>query len=102
MVVELNADNFENEVLNSDKPVLIDFFAQWCGPCKMSAPFVEEFAENNKGIKVCKLDVEAAPSMAVKYGVMNVPTFVYIDKGEVKNKKVGAVNTDALNELVNL
>ena len=75
--VILNSDNFEAEVLKSDKPVLVDFFATWCGPCKMTAPHVARLADAYKdSVKVCKLDVDEAPDVAQRYGVSSIPTIL--------------------------
>lgn len=82
--------NFETEVLKSDLPVLVDFFADWCGPCKMMAPVIEELAGELKGkVKVGKLDVDENPETAAKYGVMSIPTLILFKKGEVAKTLIG-------------
>jgi len=85
----INDDNFEEEVLNSDKPVLVDFWADWCGPCKMVAPVLDEIAEEFQEIKVCKLNVDENEEIPSKYGVMSIPTLLYFEEGEETGKIVG-------------
>lgn len=88
----ISDDNFENEVLKSDKPVLIDFWATWCGPCRTIAPIVEEIAlEYNGKVKVGKLDVDNNQQTAIKYGVRSIPTLLVFKNGEVKETIIGAV-----------
>ena len=89
-VIQLTSDNFENEVLNSDKPVLVDFYADWCGPCKMMAPVVEQIAEENDDIKVGKINVDDEQDLAAKYGVMSIPTIGFFKDGDIVEKSVGA------------
>jgi len=85
-------DNFESEVLKSDKPVIIDFWAAWCGPCKMIAPIIEELADEYDGkVKVGKLDVDENNQTAIKYGVRSIPTVLFVHDGEVKESIIGAV-----------
>lgn len=91
MVEEVTVQNFDAKVLNSDKPVLVDFFATWCGPCKMMSPTIDEIAAENEGTyDVYKVDIDENPDLVEKYGVMGVPTFVTFVDGKVKNKAVGA------------
>ena len=93
-----NAD-FEQEVLQSEIPVLVDFFATWCMPCKMFAPVLEEVSEEREGaLKVVKLDVEEAPELAVKYRVMSIPTLKLFQNGEVKESFVGAMSKEELSD----
>ena len=88
----LNKDNFESEVLKSDMPVLVDFWAAWCGPCKMLAPTIAELAEEYEGkVKVCKYNIDDDASIAIKYGVVSIPTLLLFKNGEVVDKSVGFV-----------
>ena len=88
--VILNATNFTSEVLESDIPVLVDFWATWCGPCKMLAPTISRIAEEKAGVvKVCKLDVDEEPELAQKYGIASIPTLKVFVNGEVVNTKIG-------------
>ena len=87
--LKFTTDNFEKEVLKSDKPVLVDFWATWCAPCRMQGPIVEELADERSDIKVGKLDVDENPEIAEKYGVMSIPTLLVIENGEVVHQMVG-------------
>ena len=89
-VLHITKDNFEAEVLKSDKPVLLDFFAVWCGPCKMISPILEEIAEEREDIKVCKVNVDEEPELASQYQVMSIPTLFVIKDGEITNQSLGA------------
>jgi thioredoxin 1 len=92
MALELNENNFDSEVLKSDKPVVVDFWAEWCGPCRMIAPIIEEMHAEYAGKAVLgKVDVDSAPSIAAKYGIRNIPTVLFFKNGEVVDKQVGAV-----------
>ncbi len=99
MALELTDANFEENVLNSDKPALVDFWAVWCGPCRMVGPVVEEIANDYEGKAVVgKVDVDNNPEIAQKYGIRNIPTILFIKDGEVVDKQVGAVGRAALAE----
>lgn len=89
-VLHITKDTFESEVLRSDKPVLLDFFAVWCGPCKMIAPVLDEIAAEREDIKVCKVNVDEEPELAAKYQVMSIPTLMVIKDGQIVNQSLGA------------
>ena len=91
MAIEITDANFEELVVNSDKPVMIDFWAVWCGPCRMIAPIVEEMSGEYEGKAVIgKVDVDSNPEVAMKYGIRNIPTVLFVKNGEVADKQVGA------------
>lgn len=97
MEMKFTSENFDAEVLNSDKPVLVDFFATWCGPCKMMAPVVESLAAEYDGkVKVGKLDVDESEDIAARYGVMTIPTIFLFKNGQILNKTVGVQSKDTL------
>lgn len=89
-VLHITKDTFEQEVLRSDKPVLLDFFATWCGPCKMIAPVLDEIAAEREDIKVCKVNVDEEPELAARYQVMSIPTLLVIKDGKTVNQSLGA------------
>ena len=89
-VIHINNQNFKNEVLHSDKPVLLDFWAPWCGPCRMVLPIVEEIAKERKDIKVGKINVDEQPELASQFGVMSIPTLVVIKDGKIVKQAMGA------------
>ena len=99
-VMKVTSENFEEEVLNSEKTVLVDFYADWCGPCKMLAPVVESVAAENDDIKVVKINVDDAQDLAIKYQVMSIPTIVIIKNGQEINRSVGVVSKTDLLEMV--
>ena len=97
----LNSQNFEEEVLKSKLPVLVDFSADWCGPCKMMAPMIDEFAEEYEGeLKVGKINVDQSPDIAQKYKVMSIPMFSFFKNGEVVETAVGALNKAKLQGII--
>ena len=89
-VLHINKDNFHKEVMNSEKPVLLDFFASWCGPCKMVAPILDEIAEEREDIKVCKVDIDEQPALASRFRVMSVPTLMVMKEGRIVEQSNGA------------
>lgn len=99
-VITITNQNFENEVLNSDVPVLVDFWASWCGPCRMVSPIVDEIAEEVTDKKVGKINVDEQPELAAKFGVMSIPTLMVFDKGQVVSKSVGAKPKEAILEML--
>ena len=101
MEIKFTNNNFETEVIQSDLPVLVDFYADWCGPCKMMAPVVERLAEELAGqVKVGKLNVDEETELAQKYGVVSIPTLLVFKDGEVKETTMGAMSAAQLSEIV--
>lgn len=101
-VINLNGKNFEEEVMNSKKTVLIDFWASWCGPCKMMAPVVNELADElADSVKVCKINIDEEQNLAVKYNVMSIPTFVVIKNGKETGRSIGVQNKSELMNIIN-
>ena len=88
--LHITKETFEKEVLQSEKTVLLDFFATWCGPCKMLAPILDEIAEEREDIKVCKVDVDQEPELAAQYQVVSIPTLFVIENGQIVNQSLGA------------
>lgn len=99
-IMKVTSENFEEEVLNSDKTVLIDFYADWCGPCKAYSPIVEAVASENEDIKVVKINVDNAQDIAYKYQVMSIPTTVVIKNGQEVDRAVGMMSKSDLVEMV--
>lgn len=100
-VIKITNENFESEVVNAGKTVLIDFFANWCGPCKMMGPIVDEIAKENSNISVGKVDVDEEQELAMKYGVMSIPTFIVFKDGKIAGKSVGAASKQEILNLIN-
>lgn len=98
--IELTNENFENEVIKSDKPVLIDFWATWCGPCQMIAPIIEEIANEKNDIKVCKVNVDEEPELASAFQVASIPMLAVVKNGEVTNTAVGYMPKESVLQLL--
>ena len=102
MAIHFTDENFNEEVLSSNIPVLVDFYADWCGPCKMLAPVIEALAGEMEGkVKIGKLNVDDASETAQKYGIMSIPTLLYFKNGEVVNKTVGVVSKTEIEQILN-
>ena len=99
--VNVTDENFDNEVLKSSKPIVVDFWAEWCGPCKQLAPTVEEVANEMVGsVKVCKMDVDSNQELAVQYGVRSIPTLIIFKNGEVASTQIGAISKQQLEDFI--
>ena len=98
-VLKVTSNNFEEEVIKCEKTVLVDFYAEWCGPCKMLSPIIDEIAKENPDIKVVKVNVDEAQDLAMKYQVMSIPTLVIIKNGQQINKSVGLRDKE---EIINM
>lgn len=89
-VIHVTKDSFQEEVINSSKPVLLDFWASWCGPCRMVAPVLDEIAQERSDIKVCKVNVDEQPELAKQFGIMSIPTLMVFKNGKLVNQAMGA------------
>lgn len=98
--VHVDSKNFEEEVLRSNVPVLVDFWAVWCGPCQMMGPVIEQLSEERKDIKFCKVNVDDCQDLADKYEIMSIPAFKFLRNGEVVSEIIGAVGKDGLLKLI--
>ena len=100
MIIDITNENFENEVVKSEIPVLVDFWAEWCGPCRMIAPIVHEIAEQRSDIKVCKVNVDNNPGLCNQFGIDSIPTLLLFKNGEVAAKSVGYSNKAVLESFI--
>jgi thioredoxin 1 len=99
-IVNITKDSFEQEVIKSDKPVMIDFWASWCGPCRMVAPIMEDLAEENNKVKICKVNVDEQGELAAQFRIMSIPTIMVFKNGENVEKVIGARSKEEFQELI--
>ncbi|MBR2397823.1 MAG: thioredoxin [Clostridia bacterium] len=99
-ILDLTVENFDDEVLSVEGKVLVDFWAAWCGPCRMLSPIVDEVAENNDNVKVCKVNVDNEQELAIKYGVMSIPTLLLFENGKLVNKSIGLVSKEKIENMI--
>jgi thioredoxin 1 len=100
--LHITKENFENEVLKSDKPVLVDFWASWCGPCQMLLPVIEELSSQVSNAKICKVNVDEQPELATQFKIMTIPTLLVIKNGKVVSTSIGAKPSKAILEMLNV
>jgi len=100
-IVEITRENFESEVLKSDKPVLVDFWAEWCGPCRMVAPVLDEIATERNNVRIAKVNVDQNQELAMQFQVSSIPTFVLFKDGQVADRMLGAMPKAAFEDFIN-
>lgn len=99
-VINITKENFDSEVIHSDKPVLLDFYADWCSPCRQLSPLIEDIGKDENSFKVCKVNVEDQRELAMAFGVENIPTLAVVKEGKIARKSVGAVSRDKIISMV--
>jgi thioredoxin 1 len=99
-IVQVTGDNFQSEVLGSDKPVLVDFWAEWCGPCRMVAPVLDELADENDDIRIAKVNIDQQQALAVQYQVQSIPTFILFKNGEAADRMMGAMPKSSFEQFI--
>lgn len=100
-VVKVTTENFENEVIKSILPVIVDFWADWCGPCKRLSPAIEQLSEEHKEIKFCKINIDEQPALADRFRIMSIPTLIAFKNGDITNTSVGLIAQDEILKLIN-
>lgn len=101
-IINLTRNNFKSEVMSSDKTVLIDFWAEWCGPCRMMSPVIDEIADDVNDVKVCKVNVDEASDLASMFGIESIPTLIVIKNGQTVNKSIGLISKEQVLSLINV
>lgn len=101
-IINLTRNNFKSEVMSSDKTVLIDFWTEWCGPCRMMSPVIDEIADEVNDVKVCKVNVDEASDLASMFGIESIPTLIVIKNGQTVNKSIGLISKEQVLSLINV